>query len=171
VALALVGLAAITLVLALAAAYARHAAVSAEQFANRATEALRDESVRSLVAQKVTDEVVLRREADLIAARPLIESVAAGVVGGRAFTGLFHAAVQDVHRALFKRDRSTVTLTVADVGTVLAAALEQVRPALADRLRSTERVEIITRDIGELGEELVDIAERVRRLALLLGAL
>ena len=40
----------------------------------------------SLIAEKITDEVVLDNEPDLVAARPLIESVASGIVGGRAFT-------------------------------------------------------------------------------------
>jgi hypothetical protein len=164
----LVVLASLAILLALVAAYARQAAVNSDQFANRATVALRDDSVRALIAQKVTDEVVLKSEADLIAARPLIESVASEVVGGRAFTNLFRTAVRDLHRALFKRDRNTVTLTVADVGTVLAAALEQVRPALARQLRSTERVELVQENLGSLSATLADIAERVRLLALVL---
>ena len=161
-------LASIAIVLALVAAYARHAAVNSDQFANRATVALRDESVRSLIAQKLTDEVVLKNQADLIAARPIIESVASDVVGGRAFTNLFRKAVRDVHRALFKRDKNTVTLTVADVGAVLAAALEQVRPELARKLQSTERVELVERNIGSLSATLANIAERVQLLAVLL---
>ena len=161
-------LASLAIVLALVAAYVRQAVVDSDQFANRATAALRDDSVRSLIAEKLTDEVVLKNKADLIAARPIIESVASDVVGGRAFTSLFRKAVRDVHRALFKRDQNTVTLTVADVGTVLAAALEQVRPEVARELRSTERVELVERNIGSLSATLADIAERVQLLALLL---
>jgi hypothetical protein len=168
---ALVVLASVAILLALIAAYARQCAVDSDQFANRATAALRDDSVRSLLAQKITDEVVLKNEADLIAARPIIESVASEIVGGRAFTGLFRRAVRDVHRALFKRDKNTVTLTIADVGTVLAAALEQVRPSLAKQLRSTERVEVIKENIWSLSATLANIAERVQILAILLIAL
>jgi hypothetical protein len=168
---ALVVLASLAILLALVAAYARQAAVDSDQFANRATAALRDDSVRALVAQKVTDEVVLKNQADLIAARPLIESVASEIVGGRAFTGLFRRAVRDVHSALFKHDRNTVTLTIADIGTVLAAALEQVRPSLARQLRSTERVDVARENIGSLSATLADIAERVQLLAIILVAL
>ena len=165
---ALVVLASIAVMLALVAAYARQAAVNSDQFANRATVALHDDSVRSLIAQKVTDELVLKNEADLIAARPIIESVASEIVRGRAFTNLFRKAVRDLHRALFKRDRNTVTLTLTDVGTVLAAALEQVRPALAEELQSTERVELIKSNIGSLSATLADVAETVELLALFL---
>jgi hypothetical protein len=164
----LVGLASAAILLAMIAAYARQATVNSDQFANRATAALRDDSVRSLIAQKITDEVVLKNEADLIAARPIIESVASEIVGGRAFTGLFRKAVRDVHRALFKRDKNTVTLTVADVGTVLAAALEHVRPSLANELRSTERVEVVRENIGSLSATLANIAETVQLIAIIL---
>jgi MFS family permease len=164
----LVVLASLALVLALVAAYARQTTVDSDQFANRATAALRDDSVRSLIAQKVTDDVVLKNKADLIAARPLIESVASGIVGGRAFTTLFRKAVRDVHAALFKRDQNTVTLTLRDVGTVLAAALQQVRPQLAQQVGSTERVELVNSNIGSLSATLADIAERVQLLALFL---
>ena len=165
---ALVGLASIAMLLALVAAYARQTTVDSDQFANRATAALQDQSVRSLIAQKVTDEVVLKNKADLVAARPIIESVASEIVGGRAFRGLFRTAIRDVHRALFKRDQNTVTLTIADVGTVLAAALQEVRPALANEVQSTERVEVVRKNIGSLSATLADIAERVQILAILL---
>src|SRR3954452_21867891 len=123
--IALIALAGVVAVLALIAGYVLHAGVNSEQFANRATAALRDESVHNLVAQKITDEVVLKQYQDLLAARPLIESVTSGIVGSKPFTELFGAAVGDVHRAVFARDQSTVTLRVPDVGTVLEAALEQ----------------------------------------------
>src|SRR3954454_19528373 len=144
----LVVLASVVLVLGVLAGYVRLAALDADQFANRATAALRNDDVRTLIAQKVTDDVVLRRQADLLAARPLIESAAAGVVGGRAFTALFRSAVRDMHRAVFERDRDTVTLTVADVATVLAAALAHVRPSLARRVAGAGRAPLVTRRLG-----------------------
>src|SRR5215213_8097297 len=136
----LVLLACVVFVLALVAGYARLTVVDSDQFANRATSALRDDSVKSLIAERITDEVVLEHQADLLAARPIIESVASEIVGGRAFTNLFRAAVRDVHRAVFNRDEDTVTLTVGDVGTVLAAAVRKFRPSLAKELEDTVRV-------------------------------
>jgi hypothetical protein len=161
-------LASLVAALALVAGYARQTVVDSDQFANRATEALRDDSVKSLIAERITDEVVLEKKADLVAARPLIESVASDIVGGRAFTELFNKAVRDVHRSLFKHDKHTVTLTIADVGTVLAAALQQVRPDLADEIGSSERVQVLHDDIGSLSATLADLAERIRLLALIL---
>jgi hypothetical protein len=107
--------------------YARRAFFDPDQFANRASATLHDSSVRTLIGERVTDRVVLRQNADLLAARPLIASAVAGVVGGRAFSSLFHRAALDAHRAIFERDENTVALTVADIGTVAAAAASLVR--------------------------------------------
>ena len=96
---ALTVLACVAAALALVTGYLWFAVAGSDQFANRATAALQADDVRSLVAERVTDEIVLARQADLLAARPLIESVTAAVVGGRAFTGLFRAGVRDLHRA------------------------------------------------------------------------
>ena len=162
-------LAALAAMLALVAGYARRAVVDSDQFANRATAALEDPDVRALISARVADEV-LAQEPDLIAVRPLIESVAGGVVGGGAFTGVFRSAVRDVHRALVDRDQDTLTLTLRDVGVVLAGALQAVRPELADELRRADDVSLLTRDTGPVAGDLVRAADRIRLLAWLLLA-
>jgi hypothetical protein len=167
----LVVLACVVFVLALVAGYARLTVVDSDQFANRATSALRDDSVKSLIAERITDDVVLKNQADLLAARPIIESIASEIVGGRAFTNLFRAAVRDVHRAIFNRDEDSVTLTVGDVGTVLAAAVRRFRPSLAKELEDSGRVAIVRRDVGSLSATLARVDHTIRVLALLLLAL
>lgn len=161
-------LAIVATVLALVAGYVRRAAVDSGQFANRATVALQDESVRSLIAEQVTDQIVLNKASDLIAARPLIESIVSGVVGGRAFTGAFRAGVRDVHRAVFARDQQTLTLTLADVGTMVAAGLEAVQPSLARRVDTTRRVEVVRRDVGDVSSTAARAADTIKLLAPLL---
>jgi hypothetical protein len=168
IARALIVLASAALVLAVVVGYVQRAALNSEQFANRATAALRDDSVRTLIAERITDEVVLRNEADLIAARPVIQSFAAAIVGSPAFGSLFRSAVVDLHRAVFSRDRDTVTLTVVDVGTVLAAALEKLRPSLAREVSATDRVALLRRDLDGTAAEAARIADDVRMLALIL---
>jgi len=167
----LVVLASVLMVLALVAGYARRAIVDSDQFANRATAALRDESVRTVIAERVTDEVVLQRQADLLAARPLIEAAVSGIVGGGAFSGLFRTAVRDVHRAVFDRDENTVTLTIADVGTVLSAALEKLQPSVARQVRPTDRVEVLERHGRTLGASVADAARALRVLAIVVPLL
>jgi hypothetical protein len=163
--------AAILLVGAAVAGYAQRALLDSDQFADRATAALRDPAVSSVVGEKVTDGLVLRNEPDLVTARPLIVSAVSGVVGGGAFSSLFRRAALDAHRAVFRHDQDTLTLTLADVGTVVGAALETVRPDLARKLEQ-ERGIVVTRDrIGTTTGDLVRLAHRVRVLAWLLAAL
>jgi hypothetical protein len=166
----LVVLASMTLLLAALAGYADRALFDPDQFANRATDALRDQRVRDVVATEITDDLVLRADADLLAARPLIQSVASGVVGSDAFTAIFHAGVRDLHRAIFERDRDTATLTLVDAATIVRGALRALRPALADEIDADSRVRLIESDIGAVTGELARLGERVRLLAPLLFA-
>jgi hypothetical protein len=147
------------MLLALVAGYAWRAVSDSDQFANRAAAALRDDRVRTLIAERITDDLVLARSPNLQAARPLIQSTAADVVGSRAFSGLFRSAVRDVHAAVFAHDQNTWTLTVADVGTVIAAALEQLQPGLARQIQRSNRDVQLQREQldGAVGEVLRDL--------------
>ena len=159
------------LLVAVIAGYVQRALLNPDQFANRATAALQDERLRARIGVEITDRLVLANAADLQTARPLIERAVAEVVGGAAFRQLFRAAVADVHRATFERDRDTVTLTIADAGTVVAAALEQLRPAVADRIREDARVTLLRRDVDAHAADLARTVEHVHELALILAAL
>ncbi len=171
VSVALVSFASIASVFALIVGYVLHAGVNTDQFADRATVALRDENVRNLLAQRITDDIVLEQSQDLLASRPLIESAASGVLGSTAFTGLFRSAVADVHRAVFEQDQSTVTLAIPDIGTLLAAGLEQVRPGLAKKLDLGGKVEVLQRNIGTATSGFAHFANTVRALTWILVAL
>src|SRR3712207_4345000 len=166
--MALIVVASVAILLALLTGYVRRAAVDSDQFANRATAALQDDSVRSLVAAQVTDELVLKSKADLIAARPVIQSVVSSVVGGDAFTGTFRAGVRDVHRGLFDGDQNTVTLTVADIGTIVGAALQAVQPSVAGDVESTNEVKLVSRNLGNVTATAARAADAVKVLALVL---
>ena len=167
----LVVIASVLLVGATVAGYARLAVFNSDQFADRAAAALAQPAVRTAIGDRVTDEVILRNDADLIAARPLIASAVSGIVGGGAFRSLVRRAVLDAHRAIFTGDRDTLTLTLADVSTVVAAALEKVNPQLADDLDAGERVVLLKRDLGSLTGDVVRTGERLQVLAWVLAAL
>ncbi len=168
---ALVVLAGVLLVLATIAGYLRLAIVDSEQFANRATATLKDPSVRNLVAERVTDQVVLRSRSELLAARPLIIGATSGIVGGGAFATLFHRAALDVHRAVFDRDQNTISLTLVDVGTVAGEALQSFRPKLAAQVEGASRISLLRERVGGTATDIARIGDRIRFLALLLGGL
>lgn len=143
--------------------YARVAVLDSEDFANRATAAVQDTSVRTLIAERVTDQVILRHQADLISARPIIAAAISGIVGSGPFRSLLRKAVTDAHRAVLARDQNTLTLTLADVGTVAATALEKLRPGLVAEVRASGPVLLLERHITAAG----DIARSVQRLRVL----
>jgi hypothetical protein len=168
---ALVVLTAVLLTAATLAGYARRAFFDSDQFADRAAATLSDPSVRTLVGDRVTDDVVLSHQEDLLAARPIIASTISSLVGGGAFRSLFRSAALDAHRAVFEHDQNTVTLTVADVGTVAAAALRTLDPRLARQVQDSGRAEVVDRDIGSASGKAARIARDVRIVAYLLAAL
>ena len=166
----LVWLSAVLLLFATVFGYARRSLFDSDQFAARAAATLRDDSVRTLVAERVTDQVVLKQQADLIAARPLIEQVVSTIVGGTAFRALFVRAVRDVHAAVFHHDENTVTLTLADVGTVAAAALDKLDPSVANQVRKSGQVTLVDNHLGDATGGLARLARNVRVVAwVLLG--
>src|SRR5689334_2011931 len=171
VATVLVVLTSVLLAAATVAGYARRALFNSDQFADRATATLQDPSVRTLIGDRVTDRVVLANRVDLLAARPIISSAISGIVGGGAFRSLFHRAALDVHRAVFQHDENTVTLTVADVGTVAAAAVATLRPSLAADLERSDDVVVVKRQIGSTTGDLARTARNVQLVAWILAAL
>ncbi len=153
----LVVLATLVCVVTLVLAYVDRVGLDSGQFADRAALALRSPGVKTLIANRLTDEVILRKKADLLAARPIIASITAHVVGGRAFGAIFRAAVRDVHRAVFTEDQRTVTLTLVDVGTVVAAGLDVLKPGLAADVRGDDRVALVRRHLDGLTARAAEV--------------
>lgn len=161
---ALAALAAVCLLGAVVVGYASLAIFDADQFADRAVSALDDEAVQEEIGTLVTDDLVLKADADLVAARPVIQGVVAGIVGGSVFQSLFATAVRDVHRAAFERDQDTVTLTLADVGSVIAGALQALAPKLSKEFGANLDVEITRIDPPSWFAGLAQAAEDVEIL-------
>jgi hypothetical protein len=168
---ALVALASALLVAATLTAYAWRVLYDSGQFAARATATLADPRTRTVIGDRVTDELILPRRSELLAARPLVSSAVAGVVGTDAFASLFRRSVRDVHAAVFRGEQDTLTLALADVAIVVAAALRALEPELAASLESDARVVVVQRDLGHLTGDILRLGQRLRALALVLAGL
>jgi hypothetical protein len=160
----------VLLVAATFGAYAWRVLFDSERFAERATAALRDPSVRDEIAGRVTDELV-RGKPDLLAVRPAVVSAVSGAVGGDAFASLFRGGVRDVHGAVFGRNQDTITLTLLDVGLVVAEALRLLQPELAAELETRAPVALLERDLGDLTGDVTRTARDVRVLTFVLALL
>jgi hypothetical protein len=178
VAWALVALAAIALVGGLGLVYAQRTVFRADGFAARADAAMQRSPVRAVVARRLTGAVLAARP-DLVAARPLLDSAAAVVIGTPAFRSLVRGAARDIHRSAFDRHAATVTLALTDTGLLVRDAIAALSPDVARRVPAgvDARIARVSGEAQTAALRLVEAADRVRRvvpivlgLALLLGA-
>jgi len=153
-------LAAIVLLVTLLTGYANRVLFDSDRFADHVVAALSDDAVRDEVAVKITDEVVLRADRDLVALEPVIEGAAGEIVGAKAFQGLVRAAVRDLHRSIFKKDRDTIALTVVDVGTVLQSALEAANPKLAKDI-GADKIDLVNAKPPEILVKAARVADDI----------
>ncbi|MEK6272477.1 MAG: hypothetical protein AABM42_07495 [Actinomycetota bacterium] len=160
-------LAAVVLLLSLLTLYANRVLFNSDQFANHVGAAVDQPAVKDEIGRRITAGIV-GAQPDLVAVRPIIQSVAAGVVGSGAFNDLLRAAVRDVHRAIFKHDENTVALTVPDVGVVVSSALEQLAPKVAKRIRSRATAPILDGEPPDWLLDLARVADEVEALAIVL---
>jgi hypothetical protein len=160
-------LAAVALLLSVLALYANRVLFDSDQFANHVGAAVEQPAVKDEIGRRITTGIV-EAQPDLVAVRPVIQSVAAGVVGTGAFNDLLRAAVRDLHRAIVKHDENTVTLTVADVGVVVSSALERLAPKVAKQIRSKDTARILDGEPPDWLLDLARVAKDVKALAIVL---
>jgi hypothetical protein len=160
---ALASVAALAVLVALVLGYASRAFFDADRFAERASSALNDEAVRDEVAVRVADEVV-EADPNLVAVRPVLESVAGGIVTSGAFQSLFRRGVADLHRTVLEGDQDTLTLTLVDIGATLRGALQALQPKLAAKLPAGGDVQLVDDQLPPVAAELARIADALRWL-------
>jgi hypothetical protein len=158
--------AALALLAAIVLAYVARAAFDADQFAERASAALSDEAVADEVSIRVADELV-EADPNLVAVRPVIESVTSSLIRGGAFQSLFKAGVADMHRSIFEQDENTLALTLVDIGSTVRGVLQALQPNLAKKIPASQSVELVDGDLPAPVADLVRLAEAVRWLPIL----
>ena len=157
----LVGVAVLLAVLALALSYLGRALLAPGPFADRAVATLRDAAVKDDVADHLTDAVTRIGGGDLVAIRPLVRSVAGGIVGSQAFAAVFRRAIVDAHAAVVQRGDGRLLITVADVGVLVQGVLERLDPAAAERI-GAERFSTLFR--LHPGGAVLDVVRAARRV-------
>jgi hypothetical protein len=164
---ALAGLAALALLSAVILGYASRAFFDSDRFAERAASALRDEAVRDEVSARVADELV-EADPNLVAVRPVLESVVGGIITSGAFQSVFRTGVADLHRSVFEQDQDTLTLTLVDIGTTLRGVLQALQPNLAKKLPAEGDVQLVDGELPAPAADLARLADAVRWLPIVL---
>jgi hypothetical protein len=167
----LAGLCATLAVLVLAAAailvYLRVELLDEQRFADRAVEAVRDPQVRATIADRAVGAAI-QVEPDLLAARPLLVSAVRGAIDTPAFERLVRAAAVNAHRVLFDEDEPTIAVDIADAAELIVPAVRSVDPELAAELPRRLEAPLATLDRRAFASDTIELADRVRFLALLL---
>jgi hypothetical protein len=155
----------------LLAAWGQRAFFDSRGFAERATAALEKEAIRTALADRIVDQILIHGSAELVAVRPLLEAATAGMIRTPPFQALYGTAVREAHASFFAGDDAFV-LQLADVMILLTALLERLDArfgaSLLGALPAELRSGLIVLRRRDFATETLAIAAEVRFLAWLL---
>ncbi|PFG73279.1 hypothetical protein [Tepidiforma thermophila] len=142
-----------------------------DRFAATAVSLMENETVRAEVRRVILNQAV-DQQPDLLAARPLVETVVETALVSRPFERILEAAARDLHRAIFAGERQSFVLNVSDVALLAEAGLRANDPGLADRFPGGPNLGAIELATRSAGTRLIEIDRQLRALtvAVLAGA-
>ena len=152
---------AICVTLALVRTWMSEAIYDEDRFAGTAVEVLEREDVQMELRDAIVDQVI-KQQPDLVAARPIIETVVETAIDSNAFESITANAARDFHGTVFESERQSLILNLSDLMAVATAGVRAYDAQLADRLPGgpdTAAFELATRNTG------TEIVEFDRRLA------
>lgn len=164
---ALAILAAVAVVAGGSCLYVREELLDSGAFAERTVAALGHEPVRRVIAREVTVQVIGRSSPDLLAARPLINSVVEAVVATPQFRSVIRLTAGQAHRLLFDRG-GNVAFSIADAGTVVLSALRTLAPSVASKIPQDVDAKLLDLRKQSFAVRTLRTADKVRLLGLVL---
>jgi hypothetical protein len=151
--------------------YARQEIVDPHAFAVHASHALQDENVRAAIGDGVLNQVTTGGGAQLLSFRPALESVIDGVIASPQFRAVFRKAAVHAHDLLFKRDRESVVLDLADAGLAVSGAAKAVSPDLAKHIPKDIKPGLLSLTNRDWATDVLDAADKIRFLGIVLPIL
>jgi hypothetical protein len=167
----LIVLAAALLVAGVVAYYARSEVVGQRGFVDRAQAALDDNDVRDVAGREIVVRFVDRGSTDLIAARPLLQSVVDAALTTAPFRAVFRRAATGVNRALFVHGDDNVTFDVPDTAQVVADAMRAVSPKLARQIPENVDAPLLKLHESSVAASTLSFADHARTLGIVLPLL
>lgn len=144
--------------------------LDARRFAAHVDQVRADPHVADALGELISDAVI-DEQPELVAVRPLLESVASSLVASDAMGAVVRTSAVPLHAALVTGDSTGVLFRLADIGALLVAALETLAPEQAAVLPNGLDVTLADVGAGDLGTTFVDQAHAVRLLSWLLPLL
>jgi hypothetical protein len=148
--------------------YGRTEIIDREAFADRAVMALENDGVRELVGQQIVVNLVDRGSTDLVAVRPLLESVVGAVIQTDPFRRLFRAAALETNQVFFERERGNALFDLADAAQVIRFGLKSVSPKIAKELPRDIEPTLLTLRRREFAGTTLAVADDIRVLGIVL---
>src|SRR5919108_4324872 len=161
-AVVLIVLGAVLLFTGTIAFYAREQVIDREAFADRALEALDDDGLRRLVGREIVVNAIERGSADLVAARPLLESVVDTVIQTEPFRRVFRQAALETNRIFFVRGKENALFDLGDAAQVVQFALRSVSPKVAKELPQDLKPQLLTLQRREFAGATLSPADALR---------
>ena len=127
--------------------------------------------MRHVVGREIVVNLVDRGSNDLIAARPLLETVVDAGLQTDVFRRVFREAAIQTNRVLFVREKSNVAFDLADASEVVRYGLRSVDPKLAKQVPRNVDVALLQLKRRQFATGTLEVADRVRVLGLVLPAL
>jgi hypothetical protein len=151
--------------------YLRTQILDQDAFADRAVAALDDDGVRKVVGREIVVNLIDRGSTDLVAARPLIESVVDVVIQSRPFKTIFRQAAIQTNRVFFVRERRNAAFDVADAAQLVRFALRSVSPEIANQLPKNIDAKLLALRRREFAGQTLAVADQIRLLGVVLPLL
>ncbi len=158
----------VLLLVGVLALYLRDEVIDQEAFANRAVEAVADDQVRTVVTRELVVNLIDRGSSDLIAARPLIESVVNTALDTDAFQKLFREGAIESNRVLFVRDRDNAAFRISDAYRVVRFGLRSIAPEVAADVPTDVDVALLKLKQRDFARQTLEVADGVRVLGIVL---
>ncbi len=136
-------------------------------FADRTVAALGHEPVRRVASREIVVQVIDQGSSDLLAARPLINSVVDTALDTPQFRGVIHKVAEQAHRLLFERG-GNVAFSIADAGTVVISALRTLSPSVASKIPKDVDAKLLDLRRQSFAVRTLRAADTIRVLGLVL---
>jgi hypothetical protein len=135
-------LATAAMLVTLLALYANHVFVSPGGFSNRAVSVLDTGDVRSLIVQSVADRLVGEAGSET-SLRPVIQAAVLQAVSSAQVNREFRLVAVSLHGELVSGTADELTLTLPDIGPVIASSIGSASPELAEEVRDIGTITVL----------------------------
>jgi hypothetical protein len=139
--------------------YARQQLIDERAFADRAVAALDDDRVRHVVGRELVVAAIDRGSTDLVAARPMLETVVEALIGTDPFRRAFRAAAVQTNRIFLTRDERNALFDLGDAAQLVRFSLRSVSPKLAREVPRELDPHLLTLQRDELAGRALAVAD------------